>query len=185
MTPEEQALLGVVRLLESLDVPYMIVGSIASSHHGRPRSTHDADVVIDPAPRALDTLVQRLADSGFYVDARRAREAMALRRQFNVIDTESASKVDLIFRKERPFSKEEFGRRYRAQISEDVRAIWPGGGHRRLRWVGQKVGRVRKTARRRRGHPRRSDDLDRGYIARWAEALGVTDLWERALQGRP
>jgi hypothetical protein len=26
----------------------MVTGSVASSYYGRPRSTHDADIVIDP-----------------------------------------------------------------------------------------------------------------------------------------
>ncbi|HXV59320.1 MAG TPA: hypothetical protein VEK15_01400 [Vicinamibacteria bacterium] len=107
MTPEERALLDVVRLLENLGIPYMIVGSVASSHHGRPRATHDADVVIDPSSSSLQMLLGRLTESGFYVDAGRARQALASRTQFNVIETHSASKIDLILRKDRPFSREE------------------------------------------------------------------------------
>ncbi len=64
MTPEERALVSVVRYLENLEIPYMVVGSVASSHHGRPRMTHDADIVIDPASDSLVALVQRLIESG-------------------------------------------------------------------------------------------------------------------------
>jgi Mg-chelatase subunit ChlI len=185
MTPEEQALLGVARLLEALNIPYMIVGSIASSHHGRPRSSHDADVVIDPAPASLDVLVQRLADSGFYVDAKRAREALASRRQFNVIDTESASKVDLIVRKDRPFNREEFRRRYRAEISEGVRcdiATAEDTVVSKLEWA-RKSGESEKQLGDVAGILEVQPDLDRAYVSRWAEELGVTDLWERMLKG--
>jgi hypothetical protein len=41
MTPEEQALAALVQHLEQLTIPYMVTGSVASSHHGRPRTTHD------------------------------------------------------------------------------------------------------------------------------------------------
>ena len=80
MNAEEQVLLLVIREMEGLGIPYMVAGSLASSHHGRPRATHDADVVFDPAPAALDDLVQRLTACGLYVDLARARDALARRR---------------------------------------------------------------------------------------------------------
>jgi hypothetical protein len=33
VTPEEVALAEVVRVLEALGIPYMVTGSVASSHH--------------------------------------------------------------------------------------------------------------------------------------------------------
>jgi hypothetical protein len=42
VSPEEQALATVVTMLGRLGIPYMVTGSVASSYHGRPRSTHDA-----------------------------------------------------------------------------------------------------------------------------------------------
>jgi len=47
---EEEAVSRLVRRLEALGIPYMIAGSLASSHHGLPRATNDADIVIDPSP---------------------------------------------------------------------------------------------------------------------------------------
>ena len=60
MTPEEEILGRVVTLLERRSIPYMVTGSIATSYHGRPRATHDADVVIDPRPEQLEALVREL-----------------------------------------------------------------------------------------------------------------------------
>jgi hypothetical protein len=111
VSPEEKALATVVDLLTRLAVPYMITGSVAASFHGRPRATHDADVVIDPTPPQLEQLLQGLADAGFYVSPEGAREALRHRRPFNVIETSHACKIDLIIRRERPFSIEEFARR--------------------------------------------------------------------------
>jgi hypothetical protein len=68
VTSEEEVLSRVARLLEVLGIPYMITGSVASSFHGRPRTTHDADFVIDPGPEALDRLVEELSAADFYVD---------------------------------------------------------------------------------------------------------------------
>ena len=75
MTGEQEAIGRLVRRLEQLRIPYMVAGSVASSHHGRPRATNDADVVIDPTPQALEQLVAALSEEGYYVDAPAARRA--------------------------------------------------------------------------------------------------------------
>ena len=164
----------------------MVVGSVASSHHGRPRATHDVDVVIDPTSESLDPLVERLTVAGFYVDRARVREAFAARRQFNVIDVESACKVDLILRKDRPFSVEEFRRRYTAELTEGHRftlATAEDTVLSKLEWAkrsGQSERQLEDVA----GIVDVRPDLDREYIARWAAALGVDDLWNRVVARR-
>jgi hypothetical protein len=186
VSPEELALLRVIRLLDEIGIPYMVTGSVASSHHGRPRATHDADVVIDPSPEALDRLVRELAGLGFYVDAGRARDALVRRRQFNVIDTESAWKIDLIIRKDRAFSREEFGRRREAEISDGIRAMLASPEDSvlsKLEWAKKGGGSERQLADVA-GVVEVERHLDRGYIARWARELEVLDLWERLIGGR-
>lgn len=152
MTVEEEVIVRVIRHLDALGIPYMIAGSVASSFHGRPRATHDADIVIDPDPEALERLVQELSAAGFYADPNSAREALRRRRQFNVIDTASAFKLDLIIRKDRPFSHAEFARRQRADLPEAKQvALATDSLEARMgeegRWVGAATGR-------RPGHPR-------------------------------
>lgn len=56
----DEALLAVVDALERLDIPYLITGSLAANFHGIPRSTRDADVVVDLAPGALTQLADAL-----------------------------------------------------------------------------------------------------------------------------
>lgn len=46
--------------LEAAGIPYMVVGSLASSFHGSPRATADLDLVIDPTPDALARFVGEL-----------------------------------------------------------------------------------------------------------------------------
>jgi len=176
---EEEAVGRLVRRLESLGVPYMVAGSVASSHHGLPRATNDADIVIDPTPEALEALVTALAADGYYVDAKVARDALRARRLFNVIDPESAFKVDLIIRKERPFSREEFRRRERRDLGglaasvatpEDTilsKLEWARKGGGSERQLEDALGVLRVGAGR----------IDRSYIAQWAATLGVEDLW--------
>lgn len=181
MTTEEEVLGRVVHMLEGLVIPYMVTGSIAASYHGRPRATHDADVVIDPTPAQLDALLSELAASGFYADTDGAREALRHRRQFNVIEMGRATKVDLIVRRARPYSVEEFSRRLRLDLSF-ARAVSTVTAEdsilSKLEWArmsGDSERQLRDAA----GVAELNPTLDRDYVHRWAEHLGVADLWER------
>ena len=52
---QRDVLFQVLDALDALDIPYMLVGSFASNYWGRPRATHDADLVIEIAPhKAVD-----------------------------------------------------------------------------------------------------------------------------------
>jgi hypothetical protein len=179
VTPEEEALSDLVRVLERLGVPYMVSGSVASSYHGRPRLTHDADIIIDPTPGQLDAIVRALETAGFYVDGERARDALRRRFQFNAIDTRSAFKLDLIVRKDRPFSREEFGRRQAAELAPGVRVALSSPEDTilaKLEWA-KKAGRSEKQIDDAAGVLAVNPGIDRAYVERWAGELGVLDLW--------
>jgi hypothetical protein len=178
---EQGALLDrVVRMLNEASIPYMVVGSLASSFHGEPRQTRDIDIVIDPTPGALRRFVERLP-ADFYADADAAMEALERRTSFNLVETESGWKVDLIIRRDRPFSREELGRRIRVKLlgteaeiatAEDTiiaKLEWATEGHseRQLR----DVAAILET---------QGASLDEDYIGRWVRALGVEDAWSRA-----
>jgi hypothetical protein len=179
VTAEQEALFEVLRALERLGIPHMITGSVASSFHGRPRSTHDADIVIDPGDAELDALVRTLGEAGFYVDAARARDALRRRSQFNVIETRSAFKIDLILRKDRAFSREELGRRQTAELLPGRRVALASPEDTilsKLEWA-KKAGRSEKQIEDAAGVLAVNPGVDRSYIDRWAPVLGVLDLW--------
>ena len=180
MSPEEEALVHVVRGLESEAIPYMVTGSVASSYHGRPRSTHDADIVIDPTAEQLTRLVRRLAAAAFYVDETQAQDALRRRRQFNVIETRSACKIDLIVRKERPFSREELERREMAELSPGLSVALASAEDTilsKLEWA-RKAGGSEKQIADAVGVLDVNPKLDRAYIEHWARELGILDLWQ-------
>ena len=109
MTPEE-VLAFLLSQLDECSIPYMITGSFASNMHGMPRSTQDADVVIDTDWESLERFLEGLGP-GFYKSEEAAKEALDRHQIFNVIHLETGFKIDLIIRKSRPFSKREFLRR--------------------------------------------------------------------------
>ena len=51
----QEALSLLIGILEQEKLPYMIVGSFSSNYHGIPRSTKDADIVLQ-----FDPVIQKL-----------------------------------------------------------------------------------------------------------------------------
>lgn len=100
----------------------------------------------------------------------------------DVIELGSGWKIDMIIRKDRPFSVAELERRVRSTAfgfpvwiatAEDVivsklECARRGGSERQVDDA-KAIVRVRR------------DDLDIGYLRRWAEPLGVGDLLDGAL----
>ncbi len=169
-----------VAAFEKLGVPYMLVGSFASSHHGAPRTTQDIDVVADPSLAMLDGFVAELAGPDLYLDAEVARDELLRRGQFNVIDAESGWKVDVIIAKRRPFSRAELQRRIRTAMlgvelyvasAEDTLLA-------KLEWA--KLGESERQLRDVAGIVQlQGASLDHDYIESWLDDLGVRDLWRK------
>jgi hypothetical protein len=90
-----KVLRDIISGLDIAGIPHMLVGSFASTSYSTPRTTQDIDIVIDPAPPALDRFSESLDRDRFYVEST-AQDALAARDQFNVIDFTTGWKVDLI-----------------------------------------------------------------------------------------
>ena len=107
----------VIDEFERHSLEHRVAGSLASTHHGRPRTTLDLDVVIDGPREGVLGSAMALSVDPFYASPEAAAEAWDRRATFSVIDTDSGWKIDLICRKNRPFSREEFARRMPATIA--------------------------------------------------------------------
>lgn len=94
MEPDE-LLRYVVEVLEELDVPYALAGSIASIAYGEPRSTLDIDLVADLRHADIARLRERFPAPEFYLSEEAAAEAVEHRQQFNIIHPASGFKVDV------------------------------------------------------------------------------------------
>jgi hypothetical protein len=88
------ALVPVLDALARLGVRHFVAGSIASSAHGVPRASIDADVVAELAPVHAPALIAALADA-YYIPQQRLVDAIQQRSSFSVIHLETMVKVDV------------------------------------------------------------------------------------------
>lgn len=112
----------VVQVLEDLNVPYAIGGSLASSWHGVSRTTFDSDIVAALEPQHVQPFIARLRDA-FYVDEGAMREAIGHRRSFNLIHLQTMFKVDVFIPKARRFDQMQLAHRRPHTVLNDPEQI--------------------------------------------------------------
>lgn len=179
--------LHIARILEELDIRYVIGGSLASSISGEPRSTLDVDVVVDLTDDKVVAVVAALGED-FYSDTEGIRRAVREKSSANLIHLTTSIKVDLFVMGGSPVDEEQMARRQRLKVAtnpdrylyvytpEDILL-------QKLRWyrMGNEVsdrqwrdvlGIVVVQA----------EALDLVYLRRAARVLEVFDLLERALR---
>ena len=120
----------------------------------------------------------------FYVSEDAAREAVRLRRLFNAIHLGTGFKVDLVIKKDRPFSDEELARRTHGQLAG--RAVSFASAEdtilTKLEWS-RDTGSSRQYADALGIVQIQVSSLDWPYLDKWAADLGVRDLLDRARRG--
>jgi hypothetical protein len=180
---QEAVVAAVIDTLDRLGLRSMLTGSFASNFHGVPRMTQDADLVVELGEAPAMRLAAVLARD-FYVSEEAIRDAVRRRGMFNVIHFETGFKIDVVVRKARPFSEEEFRRRVPGMLAgrpvsfasaEDTilsKLEWARAGN-SDRQYRDAVGIVSVQGR----------QLDWVYLEKWAAELGLRDLLDRARSG--
>lgn len=179
-------LLQVAAALEELGIPYVLVGSFASSMHGMYRATADIDIVADVKAEQVQPLLAAL-QSAFYIDEHAMHDAVVERRSFNAIHFDSVFKVDIFIPKTDDFARAQLGRRQARKISPSrEETVYVATAEdtilAKLRWyqAGKEVSAnqwndvvgIMGTSR---------ESLDMPYLDDWAQKLGVTALLQKAI----
>ncbi len=184
---EPLELVGLMgRIFDSIDVPWVLGGSMASSIAGEPRSTMDIDMAVrldlGGGRRFVD-----LVTPDFYVSLDMIRDAVARRSSFSILQYESMMKVDVFVLGDDLLDRRQMDRRRRVVLMDPPGlAVWVGSIEdqvlRKLRWfrMGHEVSdrqwrdvlgilTVQATA------------IDLEDVQHVASLLGLDDLLHRAL----
>ena len=114
MTPDD-AVVAVLAALDAAAIRYMIVGSLASNFHGIPRSTRDADFVVELPPGGLQRLDTHLA-SGLVLDRQGAFETVTGTVRHLIALVGSPFVCELFELSDDPHDQMRFARRISARV---------------------------------------------------------------------
>lgn len=183
-TPEK-LLVSVAGILDKLGIRYFVTGGFAVSVWGRPRATFDIDIVIqlfEPQVKDLTAALKALTKAG-YIDEDTA-EAAARKGSggFNFIDGNTGLKVDFFVKKPDEFLHSQFKRRKIKKVGsrkikfaspEDLilsKLLWGNASGSSLQM--DDVKSVFKIS---------GKNLDKDYLIKWADTLGVRDALLKAM----
>jgi Nucleotidyl transferase AbiEii toxin, Type IV TA system len=170
--------------LDTLAIPYAVVGSWGSGIYGEPRFTRDIDIVLDLNLNLVPQFCAAFPNDEFYLSEAAVRDAVRTRFQFNLIHPGSGNKIDFILTRPESWNAGQLERRRRIELRigpeafdvyiaapEDVilGKLWyfaQGGGDRHLRDI---AGILRVTGA----------GVNRAEVERWATKLGYLEIWQQ------
>ena len=184
-----EPLLVVARIataFESLSVPYIVGGSLASSVYGIPRATQDVDLVAVLSLDHVEPLTVALAGE-FYVDGDMIADAIKRRASFNVVHLATMFKADVFVPGRDSWTLEELKRGRTEQFDVESRAVsirfaspedtllhklvWYKLGNEISERQWRDVLGIMKV---------QGSQLDSSYLDLWADAIDVVALLNRA-----
>ena len=172
--------LRVLKTLETLDIPYMITGSVGAMLFSEPRLTNDMDVVVELLAGHVGAIEAAFMPPEYYAPPQDVvRGEIAACRQFNIIHVASGSKVDLILRKNRPYDRQAFLRRQKVPFTEAYDAFSASAEDIILSKLrSYREGESQKHLADIRSLLRVSGEtIDRDYLEHWAAEIEVLNLW--------
>lgn len=174
MTAEESITLRVVNALEACGIPFLLSGSFASNYYGIPRSTRDADFVMQSQRAVGPEIVKQLGDDfqlepqlSFETNTGTFRQVLRLKKK--------TFKVELFLLSQDPHDQARFSRRRTVPLFE--RQVWLPSPEdvivTKLRWA---RGKDKDDARD--VMAVQQDKLDWAYIEEWCRRHGTLPLME-------
>ena len=173
--------LRVIEAFEIAKVQYMLAGSYSSNYYGRPRSTQDADFVVQIDSKQFAEVATAIGGD-FHVDQQMSFESITMTTRYVIDHPATAFKIELFLLSSDAHDQARFQRRQQVEFegrlatlptAEDVVVT-------KLRWSRQgrrakDVEDVRKIL------SLRASKLDLPYIRQWADQHGTRELFERLL----
>lgn len=163
-------------------IPYMVVGSFSSNYHGLPRSTKDADIVVEFDSKVWAELSSKLPE-GLVLDPQGGLKMVTSTRKEVVTVTGSVFEIEVFHLSQDPFDQNSFSRREKVELT-DQQTAWIATAEdviiQKLRWA--------KGALRSKDYDdvvnvlkRKSASLDFNYINHWCGIHQTLPLLEKAI----
>jgi hypothetical protein len=172
----------IVEAFQKLEISYMTVGSFSSNVYGKPRSTKDADFVVQLEGDSINRLARELGPA-FQLDPQMTFESITSTMRYRIKLTESAFLIELFLLSNDPHDQARFNRRVTGHLEDGTKVFLPTAEDvviTKLRW--SKQGRRQKDV---------NDvfevvavqfqKLDLAYIRHWCDLHGTRDLFEKIL----
>jgi hypothetical protein len=178
---QQELLKHVANTLTAAGIEYMVTGSVASSLHGEPRSTHDIDLVVGMPVEAVKKLMLAFAPPDFYLSESAMMDALRDKSMFNLLSLKDGEKVDFWILTDEPFDRSRFARKrvelvlgMSLSISTPEDTILA-----KLRWAKLSGGSEKQWNDALRVFELQGRTLDLDYLTHWAKQLDVEDDWRQ------
>lgn len=174
----DDAVVAVLDALDAAGMPYMIVGSLASNFHGIPRSTRDADFVVELPPGSLARFAAVLRPD-LTLHPQGSFETVTGTTRYLVELAGSPFVCELFVRSDDAHDRERFVRRQRVRVLERIAFVataedmivtklrWADAAHR-----SKDIDDIRNIV------AVRGPELDWAYVTRWSVEHGTATLLE-------
>jgi hypothetical protein len=168
--------------MERAGLRYMLVGSFSSNLYGVPRSTKDADFVVEFGD-LTSTALKPFLDQDFIIEPQMSFETVTGTHRYILRHRKTAFTVELFQLRDDPYDKQRFARR-RQELLTDKPVYVPTPEDvvvTKLRWS-------KRGARRKDVDDVRNvlavttpTNLDLAYIRHWCDQHGTRELFEQLL----
>ncbi len=128
LTPLDPDLVRFAELLENHEIPCMVVGSVASTVWGEPRSTLDIDLVVAARSADAERIAALFPEPRYFVrpiEVIRREIARGARGTFNLIDTTTGLKADIYPGADEPVNAWGMARRVPVETATSIIYVAP------------------------------------------------------------
>jgi hypothetical protein len=170
----------VVRRLDQAGIEYFLVGSLGAMYYGRPRFTNDIDLVVEIKAQQVNLFSQLFPIGEYYCPPVEVLTDEIVRKgSFNLLHQKSGIKIDMVLRKDTDFSRTEFSRRNKVQLTSQLNAYIAtpediiikkldfyreGGSEKHLIDIREMLAQSK---------------IDENYVQSWIAKLGLTSEWKK------
>jgi hypothetical protein len=182
----DDAVVLVIRALHQIGMPCMLTGSLASNLYGVPRSTKDADFVLESSKFDFARFRDALGP-GLQIDPQLSFESVTATHRYIIYKLRGEPfKIELFFLSDDAHDRERFNRRRPGRFAGEP--TWVASPEdviiTKLRWsmLGKRtkdVDDVRNVV------AVQGDGLDWPYLHRWCDEHGTRDLLDQVRRSLP